>query len=433
MSDRDDNSSQSAWRQHVDFYSDGEENIDEVIELRVIQSLQNKNLDYGYDLTLYDKLAVGVSDLLERCIQYRARINELESAAESRAIDLKLQIALAGWETDRLARVDSASDFQEVARSLATTSVPNEIRETILAAMKIVTKNVNEENATRLSQTNQVLAAAIAAQENQLGGGPSDGVERAQRYMNYLVEDFAEAINKSRAIFAGLVSVLGVGGNLFDLPILNEPNLLDRFVIWIRDVNRFLETMELEEKATTVTVPLGSVLWKGKEQIKSRDQLSEFLNGTNSIEFSIPNGHFENMDRVRLRRIWLECYNKQQLNRPDRDLYWFDASIKTPGVPLNAKFQGSLPLNTIDRRGSEFLLTVGSAYSQFSTAVDGLAVRNHTPFGQWRIRKETLTGFPLKSGVHNEIENLFLCLDVVYRDSTDWHEVFLTEWDPNRG
>jgi hypothetical protein len=232
-----------------------------------------KDQDPPYFPYLYEKLMTDVSRALDRCLAYRRECAGLESQAVSRALEYELfqntaltDDRLNNLLTDTTALAATKAGQQKTKDNLDGSADPLKLLEPSFGGSAAAADaTIVNQNAKRdvLKSRLQILTdyQTNLQLRHTTPGHALNYAERRDRVVALIKQDIAEAYQKAIAARAGMISQLRLVENpdfAFPVPANDDTDvdLLDRFVMWARDMIRAYELYGEKEVTFDLVVPL---------------------------------------------------------------------------------------------------------------------------------------------------------------------------------
>lgn len=375
----------------------------------------------NYEPLLIRRHADAVSSLTERCLSFRREFRELEILAVKAQVDFDLfNVTSAIDEELDLKRLNQGLKEKEVLTNAAAAEAFGK-GSNLESGFSVLSEGRLSELAEDISNT-QEIEQLVKRRWNEIrayqatyhsrytdSGNAHNFGERAERLYVLLKEDIKEASSRALALREGLLQVYawdsGMPPAFNDL--VNDLNVVDDLVLWIRKVNRELELRSQSEQAFDLVIPLVQP-WcnKNRSLISDKDfqtAISTDSQGWINIPFSLDINVFLGK-QVRLKGIGLSFGNQFSLaSSSGVDLIQtadsfvrLAARITTPAQHDSAKqkyHRPSIDLGNVSLHQGEQPLAF----------TEGVNVENIDPIGDWVIQLHPLVVW--KDGQVHELRN----------------------------
>jgi hypothetical protein len=299
--------------------------IDEIVT-ETLRGADIKVPPFKYPPILVEPLIGDVSQLLDRCVQYRTLASELEIAAVQHALTRELDVDLNSIDSALAEIVSLAEEYEAHAKRQATVAEkynpgmanPGELMTKLLSGKMEEAKSsadgaeeLKELEAKKLLKIRERLARVKQASDAfharvQHPGSAHNFQERFDRTMVFFKEDLIEAYHKALCVRIGLKSVYGVDE---PLPPITDQQFLDNFLLWTRRVLRHMEDLAEQETEIDFVLPIrfSYRLGGGGALVQNQTYVSTMQDERDVVElsFMIPADVFAGLQKVRLRSVGL--------------------------------------------------------------------------------------------------------------------------------
>jgi hypothetical protein len=239
-----------------------------------ISAVKDKNP--GYNPYLYESLMADVSRLLDRCLAYRRECAGLESQAVTRALDYDLFGKMSANETKLNALQTSTASLVDtrdgqLSTAAALNGLASDNLKSFGAAYQGAAKaagdaidNQTARSAALVERLNILSDYQANLQiQHTTPGHALNYAERRGRVIELITQDVAEAYQKARAARAGMMKQLDLREDpKYGFPVPagddGDVDLLDRLVLWAREMLRVYEVYGEDEIVFDLVVPLAT-------------------------------------------------------------------------------------------------------------------------------------------------------------------------------
>jgi len=347
-----------------------------------------KDKDPPYNPYLYESLMADVSAALDRCLAYRRECAGLESQAVNRALEYELfqktsntDALLNALLTDTSSLSEAQKGQDQTGKALAKVSDNlKNLAPAYTGAAKATGKAIENEDKKRKALGERLKSLtdyqeALQRRHTTTGHALNYG-ERRDRVIQLITQEIKEAYQKAIAARAGLITQLGLTESkdyAFPVPVGkdSDSDLLDRFVLWARDMIRSYEIYSEDEITFEMVVPLGSPYYndfqspQNERHFYTHDQLKGELSSnsrtggllTINLKDAFPavlraNAAEKYEPNVRLRGIGLSAGTTKEID----PTYSWSGVIVLPTQPTPYE-SVSLPGASVDRDRSSRVIT----------------------------------------------------------------------------
>jgi hypothetical protein len=357
------------------------------------------------DLTKYEPLLLNqnlekASELVQRCLNIRKEVRELEILAVKTIADYNLFLKVAAVEreieTSKLffkAREAERDGNQLAEKAFGDPSIERGFKEISIGRHHSLSNEmVSIQNIVALIKERfEAQLEYQNAYRNRFDtqGNAHNFTERAINLIRVYKGEFREAVERLNALVKGLKTIYNWDTD--PLPDSLDMRSLDDFAFWLIDLRRDLAYRNNRETTFDVIVPLVQPWLLNGKSILSRDAFNEAVQGGQgklvSLKFAITKEVFFD-EEVRLKGFGLAFGNNFGLvaasgidsNQTADSFTRIAARVKTPQQQsVEAAAQGyhrpDLLLGNIGLHGT----------SQPAAYVEGINVENISPFGDWEI------------------------------------------------
>jgi hypothetical protein len=349
-----------------------------------------------YEPALVEPLLGDIAALLDRCAAYQREASELEIkwvqhqleselAGRLSKLDLELALASTGLAPATAARAAYAATQAEFSRAQDDALAPGFAKEAE-GASSVVGKVVDVASfreSLLKERTNQVRAyqTKLDARHTEPGGA-HNYLERLERIVALMFEDFEESYRKAKCAVIGLQAIFGLAAaeaQIEDLTAVTPTGPIFSLILWNRRMMRKIESFAETEVEYELVVPLLQPIKDTGKGLISSDEYKAAMKdgGSGTLNFRLPADFFQNQSRLRLNGIGVS------FTGPDLG----NANL-TAGRALVAVFPPLQELTAGQQRRRPPVLLGGVLPFGAHTAVlrsEGLAIHNLKPAGDWRI------------------------------------------------
>jgi hypothetical protein len=387
-----------------------------------------ERLPHTYPPILVDALLPDVAAATDRILSYRYGIHELERQLVLTLLEMRSREDQIAAVERSIRRYEALDPEMRLANAFDVPEL-GETEEARLAqgVLPRFVAAIAEQQASAQSQARELNAigrralVGLAAQIDQ-DGGALNAVQRSQRILDRLYLEVRDSYRKALSVTAGLKSVYQLSDNDFrnysagligiEPPDPAVPGFIDKFVTWTTCAMYLTELEAAKEIGEHLVLPF--VRPQQGRTLVSQETFSAAIRdgGSGDFRFTLTAANFPGREKVRVRAVGLSFRIARSLAATEETLR--DLALRLEAAVLHARI--FLPAQQDPYQESRYslppaLVTVGHLGGGLFMCSD-LALRNASPFGEWRIA--VLPEF-VADTLRNEanISDLFLHLDLV--------------------
>lgn len=349
----------------------------------------------SFEPALIARHAQRLGELLDRCLNIRKDIRELEVLDVKAQTDYQLFIATSKIDEElELLRLETASKAQEQTgfhSAAATFSLAaslekglSEIAQGRDGALGQEIKTANDMKSLVEKRWQQLRQYQDDYHSRHIAKGNAHNYgERANLLSNVLTVLLDEALARADALAAGIQLIYGVA--LTDVPTNIQLHTLDEFAVWALKTIRSLSHATEEETTFELVLPLVQPWLPNQKPLVDKKAFDQAIaNAGNGkpilLSFDLPQNDLLD-GRTRLKGIGISFGNSfSRVDQSGIDRNQTADAFTRLAVKIMPPEQGG------DTRPSVFIGNAGLHGASEKPAVEGNSVENRSPFGNWSVQ-----------------------------------------------